>query len=90
MGKRRIGGHVLPREDAGVAERLVDPVDVVLPLEEAPQPRGRHLSLDRFRIDAGARLVQRGLIAQVGGEDLDRRIRTGLLSRNSISAIASE
>ena len=40
VGKRRIGGHVLPREDAGVTERPVDPVDVILALEKASQAGG--------------------------------------------------
>ena len=70
--ERRIGGEVLAREDADVADRLVDPVEVVFLLEEAVQPFGRELGLDALGIEPGAGPLQRAGIAEIGGEDLER------------------
>ena len=97
LRERRIGRDVLAREDAQVADRLLDPIDVVLLAEEASQPLRRELGLDRLRVDARPRLVERGRVRQVGGEDLHlapllllveeleqrHRDRVGLLTRGA-------
>ena len=95
--ERRVDGDVLPGEHAQVAHRLLDPVAALLAHEEPAQPLGRDLGLDAFRIDAGARLLERRRVAEIGGEDLqrvlgvggvevleqDHRQRVGLLARRA-------
>lgn len=71
--ERRVGGEVLPREDAHVPDVLVDPVEMVLLPEEPPQPLGADLALDALGVDPRPGLVQGGRVADVGGEDLDRQ-----------------
>ena len=72
MRERRVGGQVLAREDAALADRFVDAVEVVFLLEEAVQPLGRELGLDALGIEPGAGPRQRAGIAEIGGEDLER------------------
>ena len=69
----RVGRHVLPREDAHLAEGLADPVPVLVAGEEAAEPLRRDLRLDADRVDTQASPPQRHDVAEVGGEDLDRR-----------------
>ena len=71
--ERRIDGDVLAGEHAQVADALLDAVVAILPGEEPAQPLGADLGLDALGIEAGARLVERRRVAEVGGEDLDRR-----------------
>ena len=72
MRERRIGGQVLASEDAAIADRFVDAVELVFLLEEAVQPLGRELGLDARGIAPGAGPLQRAGIAEIGGEDLER------------------
>ena len=58
--------------------------------EEAAQPLGADLGFDALRVEAGARLVERRRVAEIGGEDLDRALSSWRVSRNSSSAIAIE
>ena len=87
----RVAGHVLPGEDAHVADRLADPVAAVLLGEEPPQPlRARPRASMLCGIDPGAGLLDGGRIVDVGAEDLDRRAARPAGRRNSSSAMASE
>lgn len=61
--ERRIGGDVLPGEDAHVTDRLGDAAAVLLLLEEAPQTRRRNLGFVAVGTDAAARLLQRAGLA---------------------------
>ena len=72
--ERRVRGNVLTCEDANITNRLVDPVDMILFVKEASQPFRGNLGFDTFRIRARARTVERRLIAEIGREDLDRRM----------------
>ena len=68
--ERRVGGQVVPGEDAQLADRLADLVVAVRADEEPPQPLGGDVDLDVVEVDAGAGLLQ-GRLVQVGGQDLD-------------------
>ena len=87
--ERRVGRHVLPGEDAHVPDALLHPEAAARPLEEAPQPLRRDFGLDGVRIEPGACPVERRLVREVGGEDLDRR-PDGDVSKYSVSVIATE
>ncbi len=67
--ERRIGQHILHREDHRRAQFGQYPVTVILLRKEAGKPRRRHVRLDRFRVEAlsGARDRIR---VDIGGEDL--------------------
>ena len=72
-GERRIGGHVLFRKQAHLADRLVDAVLVVFPDEKPAQALGRDFARDVLRVEPFARLLQRMGVGEVGREDLDCR-----------------
>ncbi len=73
MGKGRVQGQVLARKDAQIAHRFVDAVDMVLLLKKTSQALGTDLGFDIVGINAGARFVQGRRLADIGGEDLNRR-----------------
>src|SRR5216117_733924 len=77
----RIGGQIVPREDAELAHRLADLMLAIHLHEEAPQPRPRDIELDIVRVDPGARLHDRGF-TDIASEQLDRddavRVAKGL------------
>ena len=81
----RIGGQIVPREDAELAHRLADLMLAVQLHEEAPEPRRRDIELDVLRVDPGARLHDRDF-TDVGSEQLDRdgagRVPEGLEQHN--------
>ena len=67
--KRRIGHHVVDREHDRRAELARHPVAMIFPGEEAAQPVGRHVSVDRRRVKpfAGGR---DGVSVDIRGENL--------------------
>ncbi len=69
--ERWVDGEILSGEDAQVAHALLDPVVPVLLDEEPAQPLRADLVLNTFRVDASARPLEGGRVAQVGCEDLD-------------------
>ncbi len=71
--ERRVAGQVVPREDAHVANRLIDLIVSLVADEEPPKPGRRDVDLDVVEIDPRAGLRQRDLV-QVGGQQLDRDV----------------
>ncbi len=72
-GKRRIPQHIVPREDAPVAQRLADPVSIRLLDEELLQALRGDLRGNRPRVDGRARRGDpRGI--QIRRKDLDRNL----------------
>ena len=67
--ERRIGQHVLDREDDHPAQLGHHPVAMVLLGKEAGEPRRRHIRRDRFRVDALAGESDR-ILVDIGSEDL--------------------
>ena len=54
LGKRRIAGQIVPREDAQIAHELLDLIAMVGLDEKRLQPRRRHPGDSRLGVDAGA------------------------------------
>src|SRR5712691_1462006 len=77
LGERRIFRHVLPREDAAVANGLVDSESTVAGTEETAQSLRRYFGRDTFRIYAAPRPLNRRF-AQIGPEDLSGTRRAAL------------
>src|SRR5208282_3422616 len=69
----RVGGYVVPGEDAEVANGLADLVVTVDAHEEAAQALGRDVDFNIVDVQAGPGPLQGGLV-QVGGQDLYREI----------------
>ena len=67
--ERRIGQHILRREDHRPAQLRHHPVAVLLLCKEAGEPRRRHICCDRFRIASLAGESDR-LLVDIGGENL--------------------
>ena len=67
--ERRIGQHILRREDHRPAQLRHHPVAVVLLCKEAGEPLRRHISCNRFRIASLAGESDR-ILVDIGGENL--------------------
>jgi hypothetical protein len=74
--ERRVREHVVPREDAAVADRLADPIAAFRLDEEPVQALLRHDLGDVLRVEAGTGRLDRGGV-EVGGEDLQQRRTAG-------------
>src|SRR5262249_245155 len=67
--KRRILRHVLPSEDAAIADRLADAIAAIHLAEETAEPLGRHFADDILGIKARSRPLDCPF-TDVGSEDL--------------------
>ncbi len=72
--ERRVPGHVMSCEDAGVADRLDHPVAAVHLGEEPLQALRRDVLRDVRQVPSRPRLLQ-GTLGEVGAEDLEGRSR---------------
>ncbi len=75
--ERRIGQHVVPGEDADVADRLADPIAAVGFHEEASQPLARHFVLDAAREQPGAGSLHVRVV-EIGGIERERHVAVDL------------
>ena len=71
--ERRIARHVVPREDAQIADAFADLVMAVDADEESAEPLGRDVDLDVVDVDPGPGPLE-GRVVDVGGEDLDGHV----------------
>jgi hypothetical protein len=67
--ERRIGQHILRREDHDPAQLGYDPIAVLLLSKEAGEPQRQYICGDRFRIASLAGDRNR-ILVDIGGEDL--------------------
>ena len=71
--KGSVAHHVLPRENANIAQEARDVIGCVRGGEVAAQQLRTHVGRNAFRIHAGARPFDRG-VADIGGEHFDRDV----------------
>src|SRR5687768_15123995 len=74
----RILGHILLGENAHRADAFTDLEARIEPREEAPEPLGRNVVTDAFRVDSGTRAFE-GQVADVGAEDLNGNLGSALV-----------
>lgn len=76
----RVHGHVLPGEEAHVANPFIHLVGTVHLRKKPPQTLGRHVNQDVLVINAAAGFFDAAFV-QVRGKDLDRQIFARLIQK---------